>query len=548
MISLLILAAGTGRCKEDPGLEEMQFVCDGSHACAAGWECIGGLCEPVWDGPDARIVAQPVGPPSKFKTLDPFLGCVSFRTCYRFPGEQHWRGCLKNAFAKGGTEPGLDLLVPHGVPVSMAGECLPEQSGEPVSTGRTCAAELEADEELQFYMLPRLSFGPTVDREDREQTGMTMPRYGAAVVTLQDGRVLIAGGQTDETGAVTATAEIYHPGMGAFSVVTGANGQLSQARAFAQAVLLPNGQAAIFGGRDEEGAPVAAVDIFDPGSGEFRAGKPMLHSRARHTATRLPGTGEILLAGGRGTGAGEWELWTVNEGTTVTGPLQESRWNHTATAVNFEEDATGRNLVVIAGGESDDGGGTVRDTMELFDVDAGQVADMAAPLCAASFDMGASPRAKTMHATALVSPHLYIVGGFSDRAHASPGKDVCVWHTENEGWMVLAGHMAMQHARGSFTATVFDLSSGTRVLFLGGVTESDGSLAPPLTVEAAYQTLTAEGEFELDIETLSSSMLVPRWGHAAVPTCDGRILIVGGMTGETWDSGKVTASAELFNP
>ena len=69
------------------------------------------------------------------------------------------------------------------------------------------------------------------------------------------------------------------------------------------AVLLRDGRVLITGGSDErdgEGAYVS-TEFFDPGTGGFIAGPPMVHARYKHrgSTVRLP-TGDVLVAGGAG--------------------------------------------------------------------------------------------------------------------------------------------------------------------------------------------------------------------------------------------------------
>src|SRR6476619_6681692 len=77
---------------------------------------------------------------------------------------------------------------------------------------------------------------------------MVSPRFAHTATLLADGRVLIAGGCIDESGAnatppfcgntITATAEIYDPATGAFT----RTGNLTAARAYHTSTLLPDGR------------------------------------------------------------------------------------------------------------------------------------------------------------------------------------------------------------------------------------------------------------------------------------------------------------------
>ena len=102
---------------------------------------------------------------------------------------------------------------------------------------------------------------------------MVTPRFAHTAALLADGRVLIAGGCIDESGAnatppfcgntITATAEIYDPATGAFT----RTGNLTAARAYHTSTLLPDGRVLIAGGEGDE-HPAHTVTLPSACSGE----------------------------------------------------------------------------------------------------------------------------------------------------------------------------------------------------------------------------------------------------------------------------------------
>ena len=84
---------------------------------------------------------------------------------------------------------------------------------------------------------------------------------------LHDGRVLVAGGQVDRTGHITASAEIYDPSTGRWKFT----GPMHYPRRDAFAVVLKNGDVLVGGGRRSDyrpesllSGPAASAEIYDP--------------------------------------------------------------------------------------------------------------------------------------------------------------------------------------------------------------------------------------------------------------------------------------------
>jgi hypothetical protein len=117
--------------------------------------------------------------------------------------------------------------------------------------------------------------------------------------TLQDGRVLFAGGQDNRhqsPGQTIATAEIYDPTSGTFAYT----GNMTITRDSQAAALLANGQVLIAGGETTSTTPsgdTATAELYDPESGTFTATGSMAFERAGPTATTLP-NGKVLIIGG----------------------------------------------------------------------------------------------------------------------------------------------------------------------------------------------------------------------------------------------------------
>ena len=128
---------------------------------------------------------------------------------------------------------------------------------------------------------------------------MGEPREGHAAARLADGRVLVTGGHRGRGSAivVSRTSEIHDAATGAFV----SSGAMTMPRHKHDAVTMEDGRVLVLGGadeRDNEGV-YASVEIFDPITGTFRKGSPMLAGRYKHRGTSLPSSdGRWILTGG----------------------------------------------------------------------------------------------------------------------------------------------------------------------------------------------------------------------------------------------------------
>ena len=124
------------------------------------------------------------------------------------------------------------------------------------------------------------------------------PRQGHSATGLDNGTVLILGGDEKDTGGgLTATAsfEIYNPQTQSFT----AAGNMTQARSTHTATKLNDGRVLIVGGYPVYGPGVASAtaEIYDPGTGTCSAVAAPSMGRTLHTATLLA-DGRVLVIGG----------------------------------------------------------------------------------------------------------------------------------------------------------------------------------------------------------------------------------------------------------
>jgi len=215
-----------------------------------------------------------------------------------------------------------------------------DSSGDVVAHGRSAPFRLEAEEPRSVEL-----FFARVNRFSVISAALGQARYGHTATLLDDGRVVIAGGQ-DEQGMLSSV-EIYDPATNTFSeaeplrkprafhrvvrvgqslVFVGGLGpqplasvevyelpsgtvrelQLSNEREGHTASLLPNGKVLVFGGRDGRGKGVEDTEIVDPKAGQVTTVARTDFKSADHVAIVL-GDGRVVLAGGVKTPPGQAE-------------------------------------------------------------------------------------------------------------------------------------------------------------------------------------------------------------------------------------------------
>jgi len=123
---------------------------------------------------------------------------------------------------------------------------------------------------------------------------MRMPRFEHSASLLADGRVLIVGGLGMRRGDVVpvASVEVFDPSTQRFSRIR----DMAAARTDHAAVTLEDGRVLLVGGEDGTRA-LASAEIFDPARGTWSRAAPLARSRRGHAATRLE-DGSVLVTGG----------------------------------------------------------------------------------------------------------------------------------------------------------------------------------------------------------------------------------------------------------
>src|ERR1051326_6109214 len=117
---------------------------------------------------------------------------------------------------------------------------------------------------------------------------MSTPRSAHAAVLLQNGKVLVAGGESSDNQTL-ASAEIYDPVANKWT----ATGSMLTPRIASSAVILKDCRVLVTGSGDSWNK----AEIYDPASGVWHATGNMTAPRTKHAATLLP-DGRVLITGG----------------------------------------------------------------------------------------------------------------------------------------------------------------------------------------------------------------------------------------------------------
>ena len=332
----------------------------------------------------------------------------------------------------------------------------------------------------------------------RFTSSMSTKRFRHSATRLEDGKVLIAGGEGGECFAnpcpgVSGSSELYDPIRDTWSVT----GELRQRRAGHSATLLKDGRVLIAGGTDSGiyiggFSELNSAELYDPATGEWRRTAKFNRIFGVNSATLLA-NGKVLAMGSSKPTGHSAELYDpVTETWSITAaPSQRG------TAVLLPD---GKVLVLVLSKEN-----------EIYD-----------PATETWSSAGQRNTLKWARTGTLLTNGKVLATGTDESG--LPGAEL---YDPNTGaWSVTGPPLA-----GLGTVTL--LPEG-RVLTSGGGFTSEN---------------LASGEAEIyDPETgqwsLTDRLKAPRFGHTATLLVDGRVLVAGGSADE--EVLFILDSAELY--
>jgi hypothetical protein len=270
---------------------------------------------------------------------------------------------------------------------------------------------------------------------------MTSPRFNHIAVLLNNGKVLIAGGN-DGTSDLSS-AEIFDPTNNTFAATL----SMSTARQLARAVLLNDGTVLVVGGGTS--TILSSAERFNPAGPSWSSASNMNTARMLFSATLLP-NGQVLIAGGT-TGTNflnTAEIYdpTGNTFTNLAANMITGRYKHQAI---LKKDQSG---VLLIGGFNNG----LFPSVEIFDV-AGQ-----------DFDpTGSMTKARTEHHVVQFSNGKVLASGCHDGSFAQ----VDLFDPASGGTWGLTGSTLTPHTRHTLTL----LADGRALVaagFVGGFSQA----------------------------------------------------------------------------
>ena len=205
---------------------------------------------------------------------------------------------------------------------------------------------------------------------------MNHARQGFSVTLLNDGRVLIVGGDNPCQGCeVLTSAEIFDPVSETFTLT----GSMSIERTRHTATLLTDGRVLVIGGRDAElcspdwappEATLSSAELYDPATGTFGVTGSMPDTGVLlNSATRLPDGNVLVVVGTEGWEGQKNVIYDVGSGSfEPVGDMDSFRGNHAAVALRSNQSCDGP-IMVIGGSR---GPISSLSSVELYDLEWGR--------------------------------------------------------------------------------------------------------------------------------------------------------------------------------
>ena len=336
---------------------------------------------------------------------------------------------------------------------------------------------------------------------------MATPRYAFSAVQLNNGKVLVAGG--NGAAGVLATAELYDPLTATWS----STGKMKMARAYYTAALLPDGKVLVAGGCISNSgcsAATATAEIYDPATGAWRGAGKMSTLRYFFNATPLQ-DGSVLVEGGCnkgncGTVTKSAELFNPGIGRwRLTGSMHIARDYHTATKLSSGK-------VIVTGGYTAQG---TSNNVEMYDPATGTWSTLAPMIYGRAF-----------HSATVLPDDRVVVAGTSNQ----PSVVTEVYDPAANRWSA-SGNLNVARS-----APIAALLPTGQAMIVGGYTYN----------RPFYLDLASCELFDSTTNTwaFTGDMTDARYQQAMVVLANGQVLAAGGLSA----SSTILSSADIYTP
>jgi hypothetical protein len=353
---------------------------------------------------------------------------------------------------------------------------------------------------------------------------MSVGRFVFTATTLQNGKVLVAGGaKPDNTN--TNTADLYDPATGTFTPT----GSMHNARVGFAATQLPDGKVLVEGGVNNT-MRVKTAEIYDPATGTWSITASMKQAREAQSAILLK-DGTVLVSGGNM----DRTPCTDPNGcvtTLATSEIYNPSTGHWKTVGEMTIPRSFHTTTLLANGKVLATGGRIHAGPDYFDFKAIADADLYDPATGKWSATGTMTISRTDHSASLLSNGQVLVAG---------------GETVDFNGVTVASAELYNPLTGSWTATGSMLLSRERhtanVLQNGQVLVAGGDFYDGVNIGALSECELYDPA--LGTWSATASMSTSRFGARSALLGNGRVLEAGGDTDLNFIP---TASAELYTP
>jgi N-acetylneuraminic acid mutarotase len=316
--------------------------------------------------------------------------------------------------------------------------------------------------------------------------------------------ILVTGGYVTGPSDTIKTTELYDPVHATWT--TGPS--LITERGDFTATTLNDGTILVAGGQNATENNIPSTELYDPSTGLLGTwnltllGVPgyMVTPRSYHTATLIPSTGKVLVAGGSSatvTNLTDSELYDPATHTwSATGSLATGRYSHTSTLISI---GTIRKVLVVGGF----GGAT--NTQNPLPLNTAELYDPATGVWTPAANLNIARANHT--ATLLSNGMVLVVGGETLSSVVLSSAEL--YDPANNTWTQIN---SLGNAREWHTATL--LSDGLSVMVIGGV--NAGSEVMPIEVyNSSTGTWASAASLNTGRDTFTAT-LIPSTGKVLV--------------------------------